>query len=303
MTSLSERVPSVLVRDARKRFGTVTAVDGVTFRIMPGEVVALLGPNGAGKTTTLDLILGLTRPDGGQIQVLGGTPRQALDAGRVGCVLQSGELLKGLRVHELLRAVSALQPKPAPLAEVIRRAQLDDLLKRKVDKLSGGETQRMRFALALVGDPDLLVLDEPTAAMDVTARRAFWDSMREFVALGRTVLFSTHYLEEADAIADRIVLLADGRVAADGPAAQIRAVTAARTLRCTIADAEPEVLRQLPGAGPVTVHGTQITIRSNDSDRTLRALLNGYPQASDIEVTAAPLADAVLALTEAGGRR
>src|SRR5688572_30150888 len=173
MTNHSERTPSVAVQDARKRFGTVSAVDGMTFRIEPGEVVALLGPNGAGKTTTLDMILGLTRPDSGQIQVLGGTPRQALDAGRVGCVLQQGDLLKGLRVHELIHAMSALQPNPAPVSDVVARAQLEDLLSRKVDKLSGGETQRVRFALALVGDPDLLILDEPTAAMDVAARRSF----------------------------------------------------------------------------------------------------------------------------------
>ncbi|GIH05362.1 ABC transporter ATP-binding protein [Rhizocola hellebori] len=303
MTSQSKRPPSVEVHDVHKQFGTVCAVDGVTFRIEPGEVVALLGPNGAGKTTTLDMILGLTRPDRGEIQILGTTPRQALDDGQVGCVLQQGDLLKGLRVHELIRAVSALQPRPAPLAEVVKRAQLDDLLNRKVTKLSGGETQRVRFALALVGDPALLILDEPTAAMDVSARRSFWDSMREFVAADRTVLFSTHYLEEADAIADRIILLAQGRVVADGPASQIRAVAGAKTLRCTLSDAQPEALSKLPGAGPITVHGTQITIRSLDSDRTLRALLDGFPLASDIEVTAAPLADAVLALTDAGSHR
>jgi ABC-2 type transport system ATP-binding protein len=289
---------SILLDGVRKSFGAVHAVAGIDFRIDPGEVVALLGPNGAGKTTTLDMILDLGRPDGGRIEVAGLSPRQALDRGRIGCVLQTGELLKGLTVKELVRAIAALQPAPLALSEVVGRAGLGQILDRRVEKLSGGETQRVRFALALVGDPELLVLDEPTAAMDVSARRSFWASVRSYTALGRTVLFSTHYLEEADAVADRIILMSGGKIVADGPAAAIRAVTAPRLVRCTLPGVTGEELRRLPGASTVEVLGDTVTIRSTDSDATVRALLPAYGEARDLEVTVAPLADAVLALTD-----
>jgi ABC-2 type transport system ATP-binding protein len=297
MTS-ARQAPSILLDGVRKSYDRVRAVDGVSFRIDPGEVVALLGPNGAGKTTTLDMVLDLRRPDEGRVEIGGLPPRQALDRGRIGCVLQQGDLLKGLTAGELVRAMAALQPAPAPLADVVGRAGLADLLDRRVEKLSGGETQRVRFALALVGDPELLVLDEPTAAMDVSARRSFWTSIRGFTALGRTVLFSTHYLEEADAVADRIILMNRGRVVADGPATAVRAVTAARMVRCTLAGADPEELRRLPGTAGVEVLGEAVTIRTTDSDATLRALLARYAGARDVEVAVAPLADAVLALTD-----
>jgi len=285
------------IRALRKAYGAVRAVDGVDLRVTSGEVVALLGPNGAGKTTMLDMILGLQRPDAGEVRVFGGTVRRAVAGGLIGAVLQEGDPLQGVTVRELISTMSALQHKPMPLDEVIARAELADLLKRRTDKLSGGETQRLRFALALVGDPELLVLDEPTAAMDVTARRSFWLTVRTLATAGRTVLFSTHYLEEADSAADRIVLLAAGRVVADGPTTEIRAVAAARMIRCTLRGANPAAILALPGTSSVEVHGAAVTIRSADSDAALRALLAAYPDARDIEVAAAPLADAVLALT------
>ncbi|GAA0927516.1 ABC transporter ATP-binding protein [Virgisporangium aurantiacum] len=294
-------IPSILVENVHKRFRDVHAVNDATFRINPGEVVALLGPNGAGKTTTLDMLLDLQRPDSGRIQMLGESPRQALDTGGIGCVLQQGELLKGVRVAELVRAMSALQPAPLAFDDVVRWAGLADILQRRTERLSGGETQRVRFALALVGDPRMLILDEPTAAMDISARRSFWATIRMYVADGRTVLFSTHYLEEADAIADRIILMANGRIVADGPATAIRAVTATRMLRCTLPAAEPDALRRLPAVFTVEVNGDAVTIRSGDSDTTLRSLLRDYPDACDIEVTMAPLADAVLAFTDRTG--
>jgi len=288
------------LRGLRKSFGAVRAVDGIDLRIGRGEVVALLGPNGAGKTTTLDLLLGLQTPDEGEIKVLGGSVRDAIRRGRIGAVLQDGELLAGATVRELIATMSALQPKPMPLAEAIEHAELGALLRRRTDKLSGGETQRVRFALALVGDPELLVLDEPTAAMDVTARRSFWATIRTLAGAGRTILFSTHYLEEADSIADRIVLLAGGKVAADGPTTEIRAVAAARVVRFTLPGADRDELAGLPGADGVEVHGTAVTMRSADSDRLLRAVLDRYADARDIEVATAPLADAVFAITGAG---
>ncbi|MEV5409935.1 ABC transporter ATP-binding protein [Thermopolyspora sp. NPDC052614] len=293
--------PALELRGLRKSFGEVRAVDGIDLRIGVGEVVALLGPNGAGKTTTLDMLLGLGTPDAGEIRVLGGTIHDAIRRGRIGAMLQEGELLPGATVRELITTMSALQPKPMPLAEVIEYAELGGLLSRRTDKLSGGETQRVRFALALLGDPELLVLDEPTAAMDVTARRSFWATIRRLAKAGRTILFSTHYLEEADTIADRIVLLAAGRIAADGPTTEIRAAAAARVVRFTLPGADRDELALLPGADGVEVHGTAVTMRSADSDTLLRALLDRYADARDVEVATAPLADAVLTLTEPGG--
>jgi ABC-2 type transport system ATP-binding protein len=289
---------AVEVRALRRYYGNIRAVDGVDLTVRRGEVVALLGPNGAGKTTTLDALLGLSTPDSGQVALLGRSPREAIVAGRVGAVLQGGALLGGVTVRELLGAMRALQPEPAPLATVVEAAGIADLLDRRVDKLSGGQAQRVRFGLALVGDPELLVLDEPTAGLDTAARRAFWVSVRGYAARGRTVLFSTHYLEEADEVADRIVLIAGGKVVADGPTTEIRAVAGARLIRVTLPGADEDRLALLPGVTTVDRHGASVALRTLDSDQTLRSLLAGYPKARDIEVSVAPLADAVLALTE-----
>jgi ABC-2 type transport system ATP-binding protein len=289
---------AIEVRALRRSYGSVRAVDGIDLTVPVGEVVALLGPNGAGKTTTIDILLGLSTSDSGTVEVLGRSPKAAIAAGRIGAVLQDGALLPDVTVRELVGAMRALQPRPVPVAQVVEAAGLDDLLDRRVDKLSGGQAQRVRFGLALVGDPDLLVLDEPTAGLDTAARRAFWTAVRGYAARGRTVLFSTHYLEEADEVADRIVLIAGGRVIADGPTTEIRAVANARLIRLTLPDTTAEELALLPGVTGVDVHGSSVALRSVDCDRTLRTLLTGYPKARDIEVSAAPLADAVLALTE-----
>jgi ABC-2 type transport system ATP-binding protein len=289
---------AIEIRALRRHYGSVRAVDGIDLTIPAGEVVALLGPNGAGKTTTVDVLLGLSTPDSGTVTVLGRSPKAAIAAGRVGAVLQDGALLPGVTVRNLIGAMRALQPHPAPLAQVVEAAGLDDLLDRPVEKLSGGQAQRVRFGLALVGDPDLLVLDEPTAGLDTAARRAFWAAVRGYAARGRTVLFSTHYLEEADEVADRIVLVAGGKVVADGPTTEIRAVAAGRLIRLTLPEIPVEDLSGLPGVVAADRHGNAVALRSVDPDRTLRALLAAYPTARDIEVVAAPLADAVLALTE-----
>ncbi len=304
LESMNDSLPdTVALSGIRKRYGDITAVADIDLSITGGEVVALLGPNGAGKSTTVDIMLGLRPADTGSAHLFGRTPRLALDAGLVGAVLQSGELVSGATVGELLRAIAALQPHPLPIADVAARTGLSDLLRRRTERLSGGQTQRVRFALALVGDPQLLVLDEPTAGLDVAARREFWTSVRDYAAQGRTVLFSTHYLEEADEIADRIVLIDRGRVVADGPTTAIRAMTAVRQVRCTLPDVDTAVLERLPGVSGVERHGSSVLLRSPDSDRTLRALLSGYPAATDIEVSAAGLTDAFLALTGAGADR
>ncbi|MBV9048300.1 MAG: ABC transporter ATP-binding protein, partial [Solirubrobacterales bacterium] len=194
--------------------GPVHAVRGIDVSITRGETVALLGPNGAGKSTTIDMILGLARPDSGTVSVLGDSPRDAVKRGRVGAMLQTGDLIRDLLVRELIAMVAALYPSPMDVEEVLELAGLREVSEHRTQKLSGGQTQRARFAVALVSDPEVLILDEPTVAMDVEARRAFWAAMRRFAARGRTVLFATHYLEEADANADRAVLMAHGKVVA-----------------------------------------------------------------------------------------
>ncbi|SCF41233.1 ABC-2 type transport system ATP-binding protein [Micromonospora mirobrigensis] len=191
-------------------------------------MVALLGPNGAGKTTAISLMLGLAPPDTGTVTLFGGTPDDAVRAGRVGAMLQEGAFVPGATVRDLVELARALYPHPLDTDRVLTVAGLAGLAGRRLDRLSGGEAQRARFAFALAGDPDLLVLDEPAAAMDVAARRSFWTAVREYAAGGRTVLFSTHQLHEADEYADRIVVLAAGRVVADGTPAQIRAQAGVR---------------------------------------------------------------------------
>src|SRR4051794_20603375 len=196
----------------RKSYGDVHAVAGVDLTIAPGEVVALLGPNGAGKSTTVDMLLGLTKPDAGTVTVFGASPHDAVAKGTIGAMLQGGALLDDATVGETVAMVASLHRSPMPVADALRRSGVEDLANRRCNKLSGGQKQRVRFAVALVSDPDLLVLDEPTAAMDVQGRREFWKAMRGFTNTGRTVLFATHYLEEAENYADRVVLMRAGQV-------------------------------------------------------------------------------------------
>jgi ABC-2 type transport system ATP-binding protein len=287
---------AIRVRGLSKRFGEVTAVDGVNLTIAAGEVVALLGPNGAGKSTTIDMMLGLARPDSGEVQLYGMDPTQAIQAGKVGALLQSGGLLPDLTVREIIALTGSLHRHPRPVQDVIERAGLEGLVGRRISGLSGGEQQRVRFAMALIADPDLIVLDEPTTGLDVEARRAFWASMRADTSQGRTVLFATHYLEEADAYADRIVLLRAGKVVADGTAAQIKAVVSGRHVRATLPGADLGALMALPGVDSVEIRGDTVLLTCSDSDACLRALLT-TTTAHDIEVTAQNLEDAFLALT------
>lgn len=288
---------AVRLTGLRKRYGPVQAVDGVDLLIAPGEVVALLGPNGAGKSTTVDMLLGLTGPDEGQAAIFGRSPREAVAAGEVGAMLQDGALLEDATVAETVGLVAALHRAPLPVAEALRRAAVAELAGRRCGKLSRGQQQRVRFAVAMVSDPDLLVLDEPTAGMDVATRRGFWGSMREFSDAGRTVLFATHYLEEAQEFADRVVLMRSGRITADGSVAEVRATVSGRTLRAVVAGAQRGALAALPGVTAVELRGDRVTLACADSDTALRALLATYPAARDIEITAVGLEEAFLALT------
>ncbi|HEX7354252.1 MAG TPA: ABC transporter ATP-binding protein [Mycobacteriales bacterium] len=282
----------------RKVYGPVVAVDGVDIDIAPGEVVALLGPNGAGKSTTIDMLLGLTRPDAGSVRLFGLTARQACAAGRVGAMLQTGTLPVDFRVHEVIDTIRCLSPRPLPTREVLARARIADIADQRTQNLSGGQRQRVRFALAIAADPDLVVLDEPTVAMDVETRHQFWGAMRAWAAEGRTVLFATHYLEEADDFADRIVLMRRGRVVADGPTTEVKAMVGGRMIRATVPTSVALAdLEALPGVARVERHGGTVLLRCPDSDAALRALLASRPEVRDIEVTGSGLEEAFLVLT------
>jgi ABC-2 type transport system ATP-binding protein len=292
--------PGVELCDVHRSYGKVPAVRGVDLVVHPGETVALLGPNGAGKSTTLDMILGLGRPDQGTVSVFGEPPDVAVRRGWVGAMLQTGALISELSVREVLTMLGSLYPDPMPVEEVIARVALADVAERRTNRLSGGQTQRVRFALALVANPRLLVLDEPTVGLDVEARRAFWDTMRGLAAGGRTVVFATHYLEEADAFADRIVLIADGVVVADGPSSEIKARVGQRTISATLPDdgsAGPARLATLPGVAQADRHGDTVRLSCSDADAAIRALLAAYPDVHDIEIRGAALEDAFVALT------
>jgi ABC-2 type transport system ATP-binding protein len=214
--------PVVAFNQVTRRFGPITAVDGLSLAIERGQTVALLGPNGAGKTTTVELLLGLSTPDSGEVRLFGEAPGAAVTAGRVGAMLQDAGLPQGATVAELVGLVRALYPEPLALADTLRLTDLDGVAARRVERLSGGQRQRVRLALALAGNPELLVLDEPTAALDVEARRAFWQRLRGQASAGRTVLFATHRLEEAEAVADRVLVVAGGRLLADGTPEQVK---------------------------------------------------------------------------------
>lgn len=282
-----------------KSFGQVRAVDDLSLTLHPGETVALLGPNGAGKSTTLDLLLGLRTPDSGSVEVFGTTPRRAITEGRVGAVLQSGGLMEEVTVRELVRLACDLHPRAHPVAEVMAAAGLESIADRKVDKLSGGQEQRVRFALATAGASDLLVLDEPTTGMDVSARQAFWEAMRGQVKQGRAVLFATHYLEEADAVADRVLVLQGGRLVADGTAAEIKARAGVRRIVFDL-DTPPDerALRALPRVTDVEVTGRTVRIRSTDADATVHAVYAAGLYPRHLEVAGLGLEQAFLAITE-----
>src|SRR3954447_11930963 len=291
--------PAIALRGVTKRFGAVTAVDGLDLIIEQGEIVAFLGPNGAGKTSTIDMVLGLSRPDAGSVEVLGTAPRTAVAHGLVTAVMQTGGLLKDLTVAETVELTAALFAHTRPVAEVLDRAGLTAIAGRRVGKCSGGEQQRLRFAMALLPEPELLILDEPTTGMDVEGRRDFWGAIRDDAERGRTVVFATHYLEEADAYADRIVLVSHGRVVADGTAAEIKAQSSGRLLTATwedIATSDAVTLRSLPGVEDVELRGDTVLVRAEDSDAVARHLLTTTP-ARDLQITSRGLEDAFLALT------
>lgn len=280
-----------------KRYGDTVALNDVSFRIHPGELVAVLGPNGAGKTTAVKLLLGLAPPTSGTARVFGADPRDAANRMRTGAMLQVGRVPETLKVREHIALFSSYYPDPMPEGEIIGTAGLAGLEHRKFGDLSGGQRQRLLFALAICGNPSLIVLDEPTVGLDVEARRGMWNQIRDFVRRGRSVLLTTHYLEEADALANRIVVIDRGRVIAEGTPAAIKSRTAGRRIRCSTRLSAAEI-ESIDGVASVAAREGTTEIIASDSDRIVRELLSRDPSVADLEIASAGLEEAFLAMTK-----
>ncbi len=289
--------PVVSFDNVSKHYGSLKAVDGLSLDLRGGETVALLGPNGAGKSTSLDMLLALRKPTSGKIAMFGSDPYHAIKSGKVGAMLQSGGLMPEVTVRELVTLIAGLHPRPVPVATTLRRAGIEDVAGQRVDRLSGGQTQRVRFALAIAGESDLIVLDEPTTAMDVETRQRFWAQMKEEVDDGKTLLFATHYLEEADQAADRILVINRGRLLADGTPAEIKSRAGAKQLSFRLGNTREPFLLGLPGLVSLDVRGDIVHIQSSDSDATLYAVLDAGYRPTDIEVSGLGLEQAFLAIT------
>jgi ABC-2 type transport system ATP-binding protein len=295
---------AVVARDLRKSYGPVEAVAGVDLSVASGEVVAVLGPNGAGKTTTIEMLLGLRKPTGGSIQVFGEAPDHRAVRGRIGAMLQDTDAPPGWTVSEMVSLVGRYYPYSLPVDDVLARADLTSQRGARVAALSGGQRQRLSFAVAIAGDPDLLFLDEPTAALDVEARRAFWHQVRGFADLGKTVLFSTHNLAEADAIANRIVVIHRGRVISDGAPAEIKALVGGKTVRL-VTDASPDDVRRIECVGRVDLDPVaaapggrvRLTIQTTVPEQLIADLFAAGRTVEDLTVVDTDLETAFLRLT------
>ncbi|GAA3707535.1 ABC transporter ATP-binding protein [Nonomuraea antimicrobica] len=290
------------LKDVSKRYGGTVALDAVDLDVGQGETVAVLGPNGAGKTTLLSIALGLLDPGSGAVRVFGRTPVEALHAGGVGVLLQDSGLLEDARVAELVAAVAGMYPRPLPVEAAMRAAGVAELATRRVGRLSGGQQQRVRFALALVGDPKLLVLDEPTVGLDVESRRALWQEVRARTAQGSTVIFATHYLTEADDYADRVVLLAGGKIIADGPVNTIKSLVGGTEVRFVFEGADASGFETLPGVRQVRIEGRAVALHTGDSDATLRALFAAFDDVREVHTMSTDLESAVVSLAGGAGR-
>ncbi len=280
-----------------KKFGEVQALLDFNFSVRAGELTALLGPNGAGKTTAIRLLLGLARPTAGRVSVFNRDPTNVATRMRVGAMLQVGRVPETLRVREHIDLFSSYYPNPLPISETLAVAGIAELRDRKFGDLSGGQKQRVLFALAICGSPDLLFLDEPTVGLDVEARHLLWDEIRKLLGHGKTVVLTTHYLEEADALADHIAVINKGSIMAEGTPAEIKARTAGKKIRC-LTQLPVSLLRSFPGVREVHEDREAVVIHASSVEDVLRRLLNLDPEVSGIEVTSAGLEDAFLALTK-----
>jgi ABC-2 type transport system ATP-binding protein len=288
--------------DVVKRYGRVAALDRVSLALEKGRVTALLGPNGAGKTTAVKLMIGLARPTRGRARLFGLNPLGAKARRRCGVMLQIARVPDTLKVREHVHLFSSYYPSPMKISEALALAGLTDVAERKYGELSGGQKQRLQFALAVCGNPDVLMLDEPTVGMDVETRRGFWQTVRGLTAQGRTVLLTTHYLEEADALADRIVVLNAGSIVADGPPHVIKAKVGGRRVRCVTTLGE-DALKALPAVDSMRRDGTTMEFLTHDAETLVRALLTRDEALAGLEVTGAGLEEAFIALTRAAPRQ
>jgi ABC-2 type transport system ATP-binding protein len=284
-----------------KNYGNVRALLEVDFQVRAGEVVALLGPNGAGKTTAVKLLLGLMQPNSGRARVFGGDPTNPENRMRTGAMLQVGRVPETLQVGEHIDLFSSYYTKPMAAGEVLAVAGLEKLRDRKFGDLSGGQRQRVLFALAICGDPDLIFLDEPTAGLDVEARRMLWDEIRRMVGRGKTVLLTTHYLQEADALADRVAVINQGEIIAEGTPAEIKMKTAGKRIRC-ITSLRVNAIRQIRGVTEVKEDREAVEIHGVEAEAIVRELLARDTNLTGLEITSAGLEEAFLALTANAAR-
>lgn len=304
MNSQLPPAPAVVARGISRSYSGRPAVRPLDLTLRTGETVALLGPNGAGKSTTIGMMLGLVTPDSGTITVAGRAPRRAVAEGSIAAMLQDTGFMPGTRVGELVRLGERCYPDPLPAEKALALAGLSDVVAQRVDRLSGGQSQRLRFALAIVANPAILILDEPTRALDVQGRAEFWESMRRFASTGRTVLFATHYLDEVEENANRVVMMAAGRIVADGTPSEIRGRAGAGSIQLTLdedpigSDATDAALRELPGVDRVSRIGVRVTLTSSDPDATVRSLSNASFPWHGIQVAPPSMDDTFLRLTE-----
>jgi ABC-2 type transport system ATP-binding protein len=284
------------LQGVNKNYDDVKALRNVDFAVYAGELIALLGPNGAGKTTAVKLFLGLSRPDAGTASVFGGNPKNPHTRMRSGAMLQVAKVPETMRVGEHIDLFRSYYPNPLSMAETLAIAGLDDIQKRMFGDLSGGQRQRVLFALAICGDPDLVFLDEPTVGLDVEARRLLWDQIRRLIARGKTVLLTTHYLEEADALADRVVVINKGEIIAEGTPAEIKSRTSGRKIRC-ISSLTLDEVTGISGVLDARLDREALELRVSAAEPVLREMLSRDPALSGLDVSSAGLEEAFLALT------
>jgi ABC-2 type transport system ATP-binding protein len=292
--------PIAVLSNATKRYGKILALDSLSLALRPGEIVALLGPNGAGKSTAVRLLLGLSSPTSGTARIFGADPRTTATRTRIGAMLQVASVPKTLKVREHIDLFRSYYPTPLPFAEVVRIAQLEGIEDRLFEKLSGGQRQRLLFGLAICGDPEVIFLDEPTVGMDIEARRGLWAQIRSLAARGKTVLMTTHYLEEADALASRIIVISKGRIVSEGTPAEIKSRSASRKIRCMTTMSAAQIWGM---AGVIDVEQSNgvTTVTAGHAESVVRGLLVGDAELSGLEVLSPGLEDAFLALTSARG--
>lgn len=292
--------PLARLVNVTKRYGSVVALDGFDFAVERGELVSVLGPNGAGKTTAIRLLLGLARPTKGEVRVLGGDPRIRASRMRIGAMLQIGKVPETLRVREHVELFSTYYPQPLPYSDIVDIAGLTEIQERRYGDLSGGQQQRVLFALAICGNPDVIFLDEPTVGLDVEARRSMWAMIRRLVDEGRSVLLTTHYLDEADHLADRIVILHEGKHLVEGTPSEIKRAVATKTVRCTTV-VEGSTIESIPGVRTVRTHRGKLEVLVTEAEPVVRALLELDPNLSDLEVAEADLESAFIEWTSGAG--